>query len=191
LPWALTGIAIAALAVLLVLPLLREQGRGSHDQSPQSVAPRGDPTSVDLSSMTPREAADRLFNRVMAGVSAGDSAQARAFLPMALSAYDRVPDLDVDGRYHLTVLHLVNGDPISAREEASFILEAEPDHLFGLYMAAEAEAAMGDMEAARALYTRFLANYDAQINRDLPEYRDHAAVLPANRAEAERILAPG
>ena len=138
--------------------------------------------------MSPREAADRLFNRVMQAVANGDSAQARQFLPMALAAYDRVPDLDRDGRYHLAVLHLVDGNPEAARTHADRILEEEPNHLFGLATAAQAEMARGNERSARDLYRRFLENYESEIARGLPEYREHEPVLPAMRQEAEQVL---
>lgn len=182
-PWAVAAVAIAVLVIVLLLPRLT-----ADDPVPVAAVPGplGDPSSVDISAMTPRERADRLFNRVMQSVSAGDSAQARAFLPMALAAYEQVPDLDLDGRYHDAVLHLVDGDPAAARAQADSILAAEPSHLFGLFTAAQAEEALGREAAARQLYQRFLNNYESESARNLPEYRDHAQVLPINRAEAER-----
>lgn len=184
LPWAVAALAVALLmAVLLLSRIGREDPEPTASLSPGVL---GDPSAVDISSMTPRERADRLFNRVMQSVSTGDSAQALAFLPMALAAYDQVPDLDLDGRYHTAVLHLVDGDPAAARAQADSILSAEPTHLFGLFVAARAEQALGRESAARRLYRNFLEHYEAEIERDLPEYRDHARVLPVNRAEAER-----
>jgi len=142
--------------------------------------------AVDLSTMTPREAADRLFNRVMENVSAGDSAQARAFLPMALAAYERAEPLDLDGRYHVAVLHLVNYDALAAAEQARLILEEAPDHLFGLFTAAQAEEVRGDAAAAAALYRRFLGSYDDEIVSGRPEYEEHAPILPVMREDAMR-----
>ncbi|HEV2148522.1 MAG TPA: hypothetical protein VGR37_14055, partial [Longimicrobiaceae bacterium] len=152
------------------------------------AAPAANPGAVDLSSMTPREAADRLFNRVMQNVSSGDTAQARAFLPMAVAAYGRVDDLDDDGRYHLAVLHLVGGNPQAARTEANAILAGDPRHLFGLFTAAQAEQALGNGTRARELYQRFLGAYETERNRDLPEYRDHAQALAPMREEAQRAV---
>ncbi|HEX2191020.1 MAG TPA: hypothetical protein VHG51_19080, partial [Longimicrobiaceae bacterium] len=146
----------------------------------------GGAAAVDLSSMTPREAADRLFNRVMQNVSSGDTVQARTFLPMAIAAYGRVGELDTDGRYHLAVLHLVGGDAKSARTEAGLILATEPRHLFGLFTAAQAETAAGNTARARELYERFLAAYETERTRDLPEYRDHQQALAPMLEEARR-----
>lgn len=146
----------------------------------------GNPSSVDIASMTPATRADRLFDRVVRSLSTGDSVQAMAFLPMALAAHGQVPDLDADGRYHFAVLHLVDRNPAAARAQADSILLQDPDHLLALFTAAEAEDALGNAGAARIHYRRFLESYDAETGRALPEYRDHAPALEANRAEAQR-----
>jgi uncharacterized membrane-anchored protein len=138
--------------------------------------------------MTPRDAADRLFNRVMTAVSTGDSAQAQQFLPMAVGAYQRVDSLDADGRYHVAALHLVGRDFAGARAQADSILAAQPTHLFGLYTAAQASAAMGDTAAARGFYARFLASYDAELARRLPEYEEHGQGLPLMKQEATQAV---
>lgn len=182
------GGAVLVLAAIVVLFV-------SRDRSPEPLGPPVpqvagpaplDPSAVDLSQMTPREAADRLFDRVMRSVSAGDSASARSFAPMALAAYDMVDDIDLDGRYHVALLHLVNGDARAAREEAGRILEAVPTHLFGLYTAAQAEEMIGNRDGAAPLYRSFLENYEAELATRRSEYVDHAQVLPAMREEAAR-----
>jgi hypothetical protein len=195
LPWIITGAALVALAAVLLVPRLRssdapEVPTGSSSATAQAPAAPfaggGDPRRVDLSSMTPRDAADRLFNRVMQAVSSGDTAQARGFLPMAIGAYGRVPDLDADGHYHVAILQLVAGDGKAARAEADTILSRDPKHLFGLFTAAQAEKAMGNTAQANALYRRFLDGYDAEIRRGLPEYKEHDQALPPMREEARR-----
>ena len=79
--------------------------------------------------MTPREAADRLYDRIMRAASAGDSAEALAFLPMALDAYNLVVPLDADGHYHVSLLHALGGDYHMAREVADRALADVPSHL--------------------------------------------------------------
>lgn len=203
LPWMVAGAAVLALvATLAVLQARRGEpeatgpvaqgtvgatASGSAPGGPAQAAPAG-PSPVDLSSMTPREAADRLFNRVMTSVSNGDTAQARAFVPMAVQAYQRVEELDTDAHYHLAVLHLVGGNPQAARTEANAILAREPQHLFALFTAAQAEQGMGNQERARELYSRFLTHYDQEAGRDLPEYGHHSQALPPMRQEAERLV---
>lgn len=163
---------------------------------PQGIPMAGAPAApgtgmggVDLASMSPREAADRLFDRVMRTVSTGDSAQARMFLPMALDAYRMAGDLDADARYHLGVLHLLNGDPAAARAEADAVLSTDPSHLFGLFVAAQAEQDLGNPDAARTLYRRFQEVYPTEVERSLPEYQAHMQALPGMRAEAQAFIA--
>ncbi|HZG41826.1 MAG TPA: zinc ribbon domain-containing protein, partial [Longimicrobium sp.] len=134
-PWALAGVSVAALAAVLLFRPGNEPAAqpAAPPAGPfaQSGAPVGDARSVDLSSMTPREAADRLFNRVLSAEASGDTAQARQFAPMAVQAYGQVPQ-DNDVRYHLSELFRVQGDAASVKAQADAILAADPKHLFGL-----------------------------------------------------------
>jgi hypothetical protein len=191
LPWYVAGGALVALVALVVVPRLGDAEPPPAGMAPfESAPPAGaGPQGIDLSSMSPREAADRLFNRVMSSVAAGDVEQVRTFLPMALQAYAAVDETDADLYYHLGELHLVDGDPASARAAAEKILAEQPTHLFGLHTAARARAEQGDAEGAAALYRRFLDSYTAEVARDLPEYRDHAQALPTMRAQAEQLAA--
>lgn len=196
LPWYIAGAALVALIAVLLVPRFRQE-EAPAAQAPFAAAapagasagaPAGDPRAVDLSSMTPRQAADRLFNRVMQAVSTGDSTQAKSFLPMAIAAYDRVPDLDADGHYHVAVLNLVGNDAQSARARADSILQSDPNHLFGLFTAGQAEQTLGNAEAARGFYQRFLDQYDSEVARGLQEYTEHEPVLTPMREEARRAV---
>jgi hypothetical protein len=191
LPWAIAGVAVAVLAAMTILPRLS----GDDEATPvplaqQATAPAGagDPSQVDLASMTPREAADRLFNRVMQGLSAGDTAEVVRFAPMAIQAYGMVPERDADLHYHLGELYRVTGDAPAARAQADTILAAHPQHLFGLYGAARAEELRGDAGAAKGMYQRFLDAYGAEVARNLPEYQEHSQGLPSMRAAAQQAV---
>jgi hypothetical protein len=207
LPWVLTGVATAGLVAALIFNSNREapaatatapvqagesfaapSAPGPIPPASPGGAPGGNPGAVDLASMTPRQAADRLFNRVMQNVSTGDSAAAKQFLPMAVAAYDRARPLDNDGRYHLAVLHLVGGQFDAARAQSDTILAANPRHLFGLFTGAQAAQGRGDNAAAAALYRRFLAAFESEkVRKDVVEYADHSQALPAMKEEAERV----
>ena len=139
----------------------------------------------DLSSMTPREAADRLYDRIMRAASAGDSAEALAFLPMALDAYNLVVPLDADGHYHLSLLHALGGDYPVAREVADRGLADAPSHLLLLGAAAQAAAELGDNDGANAYFARFLEAWDSEQARGLEEYSMHAIPLAEMRQAAE------
>lgn len=137
---------------------------------------------------TPREQADRLFNRVMQSISAGDSEQAAFFLPMAILAYRQAGELDADGLYHLSVLETASGDALRGLATAERILEADPDHLLALGAAGHAAAEAGQWDSARRYYSHLLAIYDAEQARGRAEYLDHAPILPEYRARAEQLL---
>ncbi|MDX1488147.1 MAG: hypothetical protein R3268_08110, partial [Acidiferrobacterales bacterium] len=115
-PWVAIGLATIALGVAVVSLI----DRGNRAATPvpfplplASAVPADQP--ADLSSMTPRQAADRLFNRIMAAAERGDTAEALQFVPMALQAYDRLGTLDNDARYHVALIHMTAGDIESAR----------------------------------------------------------------------------
>lgn len=195
LPWAIAAVAVAVLAAVTILPrisgdeqdsvaLVQQQAAAAQ----QNAGAGGDPSSVDLASMTPRERADRLFNRVMQGVSSGDTTKLGFFAGMAIQAYGMVPERDADLHYHLGELYRLTGDAASARAQADTILAADPQHLFGLYGAARAEELRGGDVVAKGMYQRFLDAYAAQVARNLPEYQEHSQGLPGMRAAAQQAV---
>jgi len=159
---------------------------GSGRQAPANVATpeqrAGRPP--DLSTMTPREAADRLFNRVMAADERGDSAEAMRFAPMAIMAYQRVDRLDADARYHVGLLNLVAGNLDGARKQAAELDRESPSHLLGLALSISLAEKAGDQEAASAARGRFVAAYEKEIMSGRPEYQAHQATLVKIRAAA-------
>ncbi len=142
-------------------------------------------TPPDLSSMTPREAADRLYDRVMRAASAGDTAEALAFLPMTLDAYALVVPLDADGHYHVSLLHALGGERRMARDAADRALADAPDHLLLLGAAAAAAAELGDEDGADAYYARFLEAWDGERAQGREEYSVHEIPLAEMRRAAE------
>ncbi|HSK21364.1 MAG TPA: hypothetical protein VK912_19565 [Longimicrobiales bacterium] len=173
------------LIIILVVPMLTDDG-GSATQMPVGGANVAPGTPPPLTG-TPREQADRLFNRIMTSVESGDSAGARGFTPMAIDAYRMAAPLDNDGLYHLAVVHTVAGDPEAARATAEQILAGNANHLLGLAVAGEAAVLAGDSAAARDYYARLLAAYDDEVAKGLQEYQDHARSLPEFRATAQRV----
>ncbi len=155
---------------------------------PPPPPPAPNAAAIDLSTMSPRQAADRLFNRVMSASSAGNMAEVTNFLPMAIGAHELVEDLDADGKFHLVLLRLqgsLNEDALASAEE---ILADQPEHLLGLAGAADASLALGDSASARAFYQRWLDAYDAEMAKGLSEYNDHGALLPTMRATAQVLI---
>lgn len=193
--WYLAGAALVILIVALLWPRggnnagAANDGRVPISQIPEeggAVAGAVDGSPPALTG-TPREQADRLFNRIMTEQAGGDTAQAKFFLPMALEAYGMAGDLDADGLYHLALLQVLGGDYTGARATAERVLATSPNHLLALSAAGNAARDEGDRAAAKKYYDRFLAAYPTESSRtDLPEYRDHGRAFPDLKAEAEK-----
>jgi hypothetical protein len=139
----------------------------------------------DISSMTPRERFDRLFNRIMQAAERRDSAEVERFTPMALGAYSQLDVVDVDARYHAAVLQLQLQNAPAAAALADTILAESPGHLFAYVIRGE----VGDLTKNPGLRARaegdFLAHYDAEQRAKRVEYLDHAPVLEQFKSEAD------
>jgi tetratricopeptide (TPR) repeat protein len=182
--WAAGGLLVV-LILVVAWPILQ----------PEAVAPVGvpatgaaGPAAVDLNSMTPREAADRLFQRVMQAASVGDSAQAAQFLPMAIQAYEGARPLDLHGLFDLSTLQRTAGDFAGARATADEGLAQDADHLLLLYAAAQAAQDAGETDAARGYYEHLLEVYDAESASDNIDYQAHSTMLPTARTDAQAFL---
>ena len=182
---------IAALALLAGYWLGERGGDPAASRSATPDAPfatqsgaRGAPPPLTGSM---REQADRLFERIMQARARGDTAEASFFLPMALQAYEGAGPLDADGLFHLGLLQLEGGRAAEASATAERIADADASHLFGFALEAEAAMARGDQAAARAAFTRFLAEFDSEIGRDIPEYEMHRPALDEYRQQARDL----
>ena len=191
LPWWIAGAAMLALIAALGIQMMQRGGPSIPPAAPvtgQSGGGAMTGSPPDLSTMTPVEAANRLFNRVMAAVTAGDSTEAQQFMPMAIGAYERARPLDNDGLFHLSMLQRTAMQLEAALETAEEILEDNSDHLLGLSAAAKAAVELGRGDIAAAYYERVLEVYESQIEQDIPEYIDHAPITDNLRTEAEAFL---
>jgi hypothetical protein len=137
---------------------------------------------------TPREQADRLFNRIMAEREGGDTAKARFFLPMGIQAYKQAGELEADGLFHLALLQSSAGQTADVMETTGRMLALNKNHLLALGAAAEAAEEAGDAAAAAAYYARFLDAYPSEKTKTTAEYLDHAALLPLYEKAARRFL---
>lgn len=176
LPWLIAGAAIIVAIIVVLLPVIRGTSPEATSAAPFAgqAATGGQPPAL---SGTPRQQADRLFNRIMQEQSAGNLDQARFFTPMAIQAYQSAEPLDADGIYHLSLIHAVAGDYEAAIGAANRILSASPTHLLGLAALAEASAASGDTAAARTAWRTFLDNLESERAKGLIEYADHEPIL--------------
>ncbi len=189
LPWVLSFVALAGFA-LLIAYFVQNQSRARIGDDPITGGlPGGDaggsmPSQAgmpDLASMSPREAADRLFERSMQEQESGNQEQASMFANMALQAYGQVPpeQIDLDAFFHVGLLHLSIGDANTARTIADGILEGAENHLLALLLGRRAAAAGGDQAAADAYATRLQAAVEAGLldQADRPEYQAHRALI--------------
>ena len=190
LAWWITGASLLALTLIITVPMLRQ---GEPDAPAAGAAPfaggaPGMGTPPDLSSMTPIQAADRLFERVMTAVERGDEATVQQFLPMALSAYDIAKPLNADGKYHLATLQRAAANFQAAFAIAEEGLAETPDHLLLLAAAGEAAEGLGDEAQARVYWQRFLDVYETERGRQLEEYQAHEFTLEQSVTHAREVL---
>ncbi len=143
--------------------------------------------------MTPRDASNRLFTRVMSAVEAGNRAEAERFLPMAIASYDRIVDLNPHDWFHLSLLHAAAGDGASALATAEAGLAVRPTHLLCLGAAAEGALLLGDSTRAATYYGTLVDAYEEELQSGLVEYgtsneEGHADLLPVLRQQASEYL---
>jgi Double zinc ribbon len=176
-PWFVAGGTVVVLLVVLAVTQLRPAA------PPPSAPPMGASTGgpVDLSQMTPHQAADRLFDRVMSDRERGKLDSASFFAPMALRAYAMLDSLDADARFHVGLLEIAAGNPDGADAQADTIAQAVPTHLYASMLRAEAARARGDSAAAKRADAIYLRNYDAETAAARPEYEPHATWLASYR----------
>jgi hypothetical protein len=151
---------------------------------PAPFAGDGPARAPDISALSPRERADRLFDRVVRLAEEGKTDSAQFFAPMALAAYQMVEPVDADVRYDMGRIGEITGVATLARAQADTILREHPTHLLGLILAARAARASGEASAARDLERRFLAARDAELRKKLAEYQRHAADIATATAAA-------
>ncbi len=188
LAWWIAGAAMFALIVVVGLNMVRPGPAPGPTPTGASAATAGTGAPPDLSQMSPIEAADRLFNRVMQSVSQGDSAAAQQFLPMAIAAYNRARPLSLDGLYHVGMLNLTAGNFEAALDNGVEILGEDPNHLLGLSVAAQASIGLGELDAAAEYYQHIDDIYDEESQRQLEEYLGHTQIMVGLKQEAERFL---
>lgn len=196
LPWILSALALAAFSILIAVLVQRGSvartgemtltGGLPGEEAPAGMpggaaaASGGMPSMEELASMTPRQAADRLYERAMSEHEAGDIERTAFFLDMGLQAYDAVPEseLDSDARFHIGLMRLIMADSAGARRSAERILQDDPDHLLGLILAARIEDFAGRKERGDELRARVRELVEAAGGiPDRPEYTSHRALI--------------
>lgn len=194
-PWVLAG--VAALAVIVVVAVTAARGGAAPTPASTPTAPFASAgagsggAAVDLSSMTPRERADRLYDRIMRAHERGDTNEIRFFKPMAIQAYAMLGELDADARYHVGLIHAITGDPAAALAQADSTQATAPGHLLAVVLRHRAAQALGDAVTAQQAYRDFLSHYEREIATGKAEYEAHRSILDGFRAEALRAAGEG
>jgi len=190
LPWGVAAIALLALVGLLAGQ--RFGGARGPTQTPSAEAPFASSSpsdgarAPDISTLSPRERADRLYDRVMRLSSEGKTDSVQFFAPMALSVYQSLGSLDADLRYDFGRVAEVSGAAEVARAQADSILASDPTHLLGLVLAVRAAQLRGDSVAVKTFSRRLLAAEASESAKKLPEYERHQGDILEALAEARR-----
>jgi predicted nucleic acid-binding Zn ribbon protein len=179
--WIVAGLSLVALLVVVVVMVART---GAPTQADAGAAL---PAATDLTQLSPREQADRLFDRVMRESEAGQSDSVRLFAPMAIQATEMLGSaLDADARLHHGQIYLAVGQTAAARAQADTILSSSPTHLYGLVLRIRVADADSDAAATRRALRAFAAAYASERAKNLPEYAQHDQLLVQTKDLADR-----
>jgi hypothetical protein len=199
LPWAVAALALVSLIALVVGQRFgaRPSGGsttevldGANGQGTTVITAPGEtpagamPRAPDISQMTPAQRAERLYDRIMTEHEAGRAENVRAFLPMAIAAYEMLAPLNLDQRYDLGRIAEVGGDTALARAQADTILRERPTHLLGLILGAKAARMVGNEPHAKQFDVRLVSVAPRERGVGLPEYLLHKNDIDAALAAA-------
>ncbi len=189
LPWIVAGVAGVGLVIALVALMTRrpataadQAGAGPVASAPFANAASG--AAPDISSMSPRERFDRLYNRVMQAAESGDQNTVTTFTPMAITAYSMLDTVDADARYHLALLKAHTGDMAGPTALADTILAQQPGHLFGYMIRGTVARWEKNDQNLQQAYKDFLAHYDSEMKAGRQEYAEHERSVEEFRQQA-------
>lgn len=160
---------------------LDDRGVAADDQSAGVRAP-------DISSLSPQERADRLYNRVMLLASQGKIDSVQFFAPMALQAYIMLAPLNADQRYDMGRIGEVVGALPLAKAQADSILRENPNHLLGLILEARLATLAGDTTQLHSYERRLIAAQKAELAKKRDEYVRHQDDISNALSKARKSL---
>jgi hypothetical protein len=176
-PLVVVSLAAVALVVIVVLQLGSRSGPASDSAPPRLPLAGGGGTAPDISSLTPRDRAARLYDRIMRLHQERKTDSVAFFAPMALASYAEIPDMDDDARYDMARVAMVAGAIPLARAQADTILRRDSTHLLGLLLGADVARAANNQVAASKLEATFVASAARERARNLPEYQAHSSEI--------------
>ena len=142
----------------------------------------------DISSLSPQERADRLYNRVMLLASEGKIDSVQFFAPMAVQSYLLLEPLNSDQRYDLGRIAEVAGALPLAKAQADTILRENPSHLLGLILEARLATIAGDTTELRSYERRLLAAQKTELAAKRDEYVRHQDDITNALQQARKSL---
>lgn len=173
LPWAVAAIALLALIALAAGQRFSRAPQGGGELTTPMGSPIPGSRAPDISSLTPEQRAERLYDRIMSAAERGRADTVQFFMPMALQAYQDLGQLNVDQRYDLGRLAEVAGDARLASAQADTILRSHPQHLLGLVLASRAARLRNDERASLRFLEQLARAEKAEREKLLPEYQLH------------------
>ena len=190
-PWVVAGAALLAVVIMVAA----QQGRGTVPTESATTplggggtpgAPPGAVRAPDISALTPRERADRLYDRVMTMSAQGKADSAAFFASMAVGAYEALAPLDNDLRYDYGRMAEMAGELDLARSQADSILRENPDHLLGLILKARVAQARSDSAGYKRYLDRVARAATTELAKSLEEYTRHRSDIDAAIAAVRR-----
>jgi len=182
--WIAAGVVVLVSAIGMAFVLMRPP------QTPARPGMGGGaPTALtgpapDISTLTPRQGFDRLYNRVMTAAEQADTATLVRLTEHALGAYTQLDSMDTDGRYHAAVLHAQVGQFPEALALADTILAGDRRDLLGLLIQGTVAELRKDQVTLVTVQKTFLAAWPAR-DQKRADYLDHRAMLDDFRKAAE------
>ena len=176
-PWTIAGMLLVGITSYY-LAQSAETEQANPAMAAGATAPfanGGGGAPPDISQMSPRERAGRLYDRIMRYAEQGKQDSLQTFAPMALGSYEALgADMDLDARYDYGRVAQEVGEPAIAAAQADTILKQAPTHLLGLALAARTAEIQKRAPQAADYWKRFLAAKTAELQKKLPEYEAHA-----------------
>ena len=202
LPWIVAALAFLALFAMAAGRGFNARPSSTVDGSQNALPQAGlDDRSVstdeqaatgvrapDISSLSPQERADRLYNRVMLLASQGKVDSVLFFAPMALTAYQMLAPLNADQRYDMGRIGEVAGAIPLAKAQADTILRENPNHLLGLILEARLATLAGDSTQLHSYERRLINAEKTEANRKRDEYVRHQDDIANALQQARKSL---
>ena len=202
LPWGIAFVALLALVAMVAGKNFGAAKGSGIDGSANSLPTQavdgagaapfaqggGGGGAPDIANLSPSERANRLYSRIMVYAEAGKVDSVAFFAPMAMASHEMLEGPTADERYHFGRIAEVTNVPAVAKAQADTILQATPNNLLGLLLAARAARMTGDNAAAKRFDQRLLKALEPELTTRLPDYDMHRAEIDRAADEARRPI---